>query len=126
MLAHTFLQRQYPACPPCNRAQLPARAPATPPPRLLHDLLCRAVPRCAEPTALCLLCTPQAAQSEEAGAADLTGLIQNLQTEGGGEGVAPKFAKGDKVVAIEGERGWAQRAQQAQRGRGAWHRCLAL
>lgn len=44
-----------------------------------------------------------AAQSEEAGAGDLSGLIQNLQTDGGAEAVLPKFAKGDRVVAVEGE-----------------------
>ncbi|GAB4821977.1 hypothetical protein N2152v2_009023 [Parachlorella kessleri] len=45
-----------------------------------------------------------AAQTEEAGTTDLAGLIQNLQTDGSGvEAALPKFAKGDKVIVIEGD-----------------------
>ena len=48
----------------------------------------------------------QAAQTEEAGTTDLAGLIQNLQTDGSGaEAALPKFAKGDKIIVIEGELG---------------------
>lgn len=56
---------------------------------------------------------PLAPQSDEAGPADLAGLVQNLQGEGGGgvdaSAATHKFEKGDRVLVVEGE----------PRGRGA-------
>jgi hypothetical protein len=42
-------------------------------------------------------------QSEDGGGTDLASLVQNLQTNGDGASVAPKFEKNDKVVVVEGE-----------------------